>query len=442
MCRNCCLTILLVTVLLSTPGWSLEEKALLGEYPLAPGVVLTLSPHSSVGMVLAKLTGRDPFLLVEEECCQYTIPEIDGQARFSQMDEDSDVALRLEVYGHTITAWKSRSGQQPTPEAVAGSIADQLDTFVPVWMLQHNVPGVSIALIRDRKIAWTKQFGLKKLGEPGRVNEDSVFEACSMSKPLFAYAVMKLIEEKKLHLDRTLDSYLPEPYLPNEPDAGKITVRMVLNHTTGLPNWRKGGRRNGKVLTLNYPPGQRFTYSGEGMWYLQHVVEHITGKPINEYMTETVMSRIGMDRSSYAWRDEYPEDYAHGHTNAGKPNNYGFYHEGNTAFSLYTTPADYARYLILMMDTTPDEDFQLQRRTVDRMLNIESQRGQGYYYGLGWAIGGKPGRRYVFHGGSNGSGFRCHARFYRTNGSGIVVMTNARSGVPVYNKILDLVFPE
>ncbi len=442
--RACCFIILLVIPVLATSAWSLEEKALLGDYPLAPGVVLTISPHSSTKMLSAKLPDRDPFLIVEEACCQYTIPEVGGQVRFSQMDEDSDVALRLEVYGQTITAWKTNPNKEQSQvdsKPAETSLTAQLEKLVPVWMLQHNTPGVSIALIRDRRIDWTRQFGVKKVGEPNRVDEDSVFEACSMSKPLFAYAVMKLIEEKKLHLDRTLDSYLPEPYLPNEPEAGKITVRMVLSHTTGLPNWRKGGR-HAETLTLDYPPGQRFTYSGEGMWYLQRVVEHLTGKPINEYLTETVMSKIDMDRSSYVWRDDYPRNYAHGHTAAGKPNNYKFYQEGNTAFSLYTTPADYARFLILMMDTTPDEDFQIQRRTIDTMLNIQSQRGPDYYYGLGWAIGGKPGRRYVCHGGSNGSGFRCHARFYRSDGSGIVVMTNSRSGVLVYTKVLDLVFPQ
>lgn len=443
MTRNACrLMMLLVVFVLSTTGLSIEEKDLLGDYPLAPGVVLTIGPHGSVGMLSGKVTGRDAFLIVEEICCHYTIPEIGGVARFSQMEEGGDVKLQLEVYGRTITTWKDRSDNEPArPGRAPLSLTTRLEQYVPVWMLQHNVPGVSIALIEDRQVVWIHPFGLKKAGEPGLVDENSVFEACSMSKPVFAYAVMKMVEEKKLDLDRTLDSYLPEPYLPNEPEAGKITVRMVLSHTTGLPNWRKGGR-HAEVLTLDHTPGERFTYSGEGMWYLQRVVEHLTGKPINEYLTETLMSKIGMDRSSYAWRDEYVENYAHGHSREGKPKNYKYYLDGNTAFSLYTTPTDYARYLILMMDTTPDEEFQLQRRTVDRMLNIQSQRGPDYYYGLGWAIGGKPGHRYVFHGGSNGSGFRCHARFYRTDGSGIVVMTNADGGVSVYQKVLDLVYPQ
>ena len=442
MMRNAhLLTTFLVILLLTVVSPAIDEKDLLGDYPLAPGVTLTLSPHSSIGMVSAKITGREPFLFVERECCHYDIPEIGGEARFGQMKKGGHVSLRLDAYDQTVTAWKAPEGTDASGAVkIPKDPTERLKVWVPVWMIQHNVPGVSIALIRNRRIVRTMQFGLKKAGRPGRVDEDSVFEACSMSKPLFAYAVLKLVEQKKLNLDRPLDSYLPEPYLPDEPEAGRITTRMVLNHTTGLPNWRKGGR-HAKMLTLRHKPGERFIYSGEGMWYLQRVVEQITGKPINEYMTETLMSRIGMDRSSYVWQERYPENYAHGHNKAGKPNNYRYYTDGNTAFSLYTTPADYARYLILMMDTTPEEDFQISAGTLNRMLTPESRRSEGVYYGLGWAIGGPDGARYVYHGGSNGSGFRCHARFYRRDGSGIVVMTNATTGATLYNKVLDQVYP-
>lgn len=313
---------------------------------------------------------------------------------------------------------------------------------VPIWMAEHHVPGVSIALIKGREIVWSHQFGAKKTGVEGNVDEETVFEACSMSKPLFAYAVMRLVEENILDLDEPVDSYLSEPYLPHEPNAGAITARMVLNHTTGLPNWREGGRRAGVLnLELKHGPGERFTYSGEGMWYLQRVVEHLTETPINEYMERTLMSRIGMTRSSYVWQDRYVENNAHGHDKKGAPKTYRHYTEGNTAFSLYTTPIDYARYLILMMDTDAREDFQLRAATIDQMLTIESQRNEDIYYGLGWGLAGIPERPYVFHGGSNGSGFRCHARFYRDDGSGIVIMTNADGGAAVYSKILEQAYP-
>lgn len=440
MSKNARLKLLLIVVVLSAWGpsaWALEEEALLGDYVLAPDVVLTLSRGAAA--LRATIGRKEPVALLEEACCRYSIPELEAEVRFSQMERDADIWMRLERYGQTITARKKRPGDDRGPEP-PDELTARLEQWVPVWMVQHNVPGVSIAMIRDRQIVWSRQFGFKRADRPDRIDEASVFEACSMSKPLFAYAVMKLVEARKLSLDRSLDAYLPKPYLPDEPQAGQITARMVLNHTTGLPNWRKGGRRDG-TLTLDHKPGERFTYSGEGMWYLQRVVEQITGKPINEYMTETVMGPIGMDRSSYLWQDRYPENYAHGHDKEGKPRNYGYYTDGNTAFSLYTTPVDYARYLIVMMDAAPEEDFQLQLGTIDRMLTIQSQRGPDYYYGLGWAIGGPPGRRYVFHGGSNGSGFRCHARFYRGDGSGIVVMTNAIDGAALYGKILDEVYP-
>ena len=95
-----------------------------------------------------------------------------------------------------------------------------------------------------------------------------------MSKPLFTYAALQLVESGKLDLDTPLDHYLPSPYLPDDPRTGEITPRMVMAHTTGLPNWRKGGWRAGGPLPLRFPPGTRFSYSGEGYLYLQRAVPH------------------------------------------------------------------------------------------------------------------------------------------------------------------------
>ncbi|NQT40586.1 MAG: beta-lactamase family protein, partial [Planctomycetes bacterium] len=151
-----------------------------------------------------------------------------------------------------------------------------LEAKVPRLMKEEHVPGLSMVLVRENRIVWKKAFGVRIAGEPEKVDDQTIFEAASMSKPLFTYRVLKLAEDGGFDLDRPLDGCLAEPYLPDQPLAGKITARMVMLHRTGLPNWRKGGWRAGGPLLVLHEPDTRFTYSGEGYLYLQTVIEHLT----------------------------------------------------------------------------------------------------------------------------------------------------------------------
>ena len=143
-------------------------------------------------------------------------------------------------------------------------VAARLEAEVPRLMKEERVPGLSMVLIRENRIVWKGCFGVRVAGKPVKVDYDTVFEAASMSKSLFSYAVLKLVEKGEFDLDRPLDSYLPEPYLPDQPLAKKITGRMVMLHRTGLPNWREGGWRSGGPLPVQKEPDTCFTYSGEG----------------------------------------------------------------------------------------------------------------------------------------------------------------------------------
>jgi CubicO group peptidase (beta-lactamase class C family) len=116
-------------------------------------------------------------------------------------------------------------------------VISRLENEVPGLMKQGGVPGMSIALIRDGKTIWLHGFGVKDKRTQEPVRTDTVFEAASLSKPVFTYGVLKLVDQGKLDLDIPLSSYLPKPYVPDE-RVGKITARLVLSHRTGFPNWR------------------------------------------------------------------------------------------------------------------------------------------------------------------------------------------------------------
>ena len=152
----------------------------------------------------------------------------------------------------------------------------QLSSLIPGLMARANVSGLSIALIDDGKIAWIGSFGVKNTKTSDKVDNRTVFQAASLSKVVFAYGVLKLVDQGNLDLDTPLSKYVPE-YVKNDYRINAITARLVLTHRTGFPNWRP----DGQPLVIHFKPGDRFSYSGEGFVYLQRAIEKITGLPLD-----------------------------------------------------------------------------------------------------------------------------------------------------------------
>ena len=329
-------------------------------------------------------------------------------------------------------------GAQETEQLV-----DVLGSRIPQLMEAEHVPGLSMVLIRDNRIVWKGVFGVRKAGKPEKVDDRTIFEAASMSKPVFSYAVLKLVEQGRFDLDRPLDGYLPEPYLPDQPWAGRITARMVMLHRTGLPNWRQGGWRKGGPLTVLHEPDTQFTYSGEGFLYLQTAIARLTGQSVDAWMEQALLKPLNMTRSSYVWRRSFEDDYAAGHDSNGVPkSSRRFYDQGNAAYSLYTTPTDYALFLIEMMKPDRSASHSLKAETIERMTTLQVRPEEGKdesRRSLGWVVAPQEKGGWVCHSGSNGTGFRCTSRFDVKRRSGCVVMTNADSGVKVWQAILGII---
>jgi CubicO group peptidase (beta-lactamase class C family) len=129
---------------------------------------------------------------------------------------------------------------------------------IPKWLQESEMPAVSIAIIRNRQLAWRGAFGVKDTGTNERVDADSIFAACSDTKPVFAYGVMKLVEKGLLNLDTPLTKYTTRR-ITTDARIDLITARHVLSHTTGFPNWRQG-----PDLPIQFTPGSQYQYSGEG----------------------------------------------------------------------------------------------------------------------------------------------------------------------------------
>ena len=332
-----------------------------------------------------------------------------------------------------------------------------------------SVPGLALAVVDGRRV-WRRGFG-EAIEDPARpVSEETVFEAASLGKPVFAYAVMRLVDAGSIDLDRPLYDYLPIPDANNS-RMKRVTARHVLSHTTGLPNWRS----QPSAMEPTSDPGTAFSYSGEGYFYLQRVVEALSNKPFGRLMREQVLDPLGMKQSSYVWQPEFDTRMAAGYdgqekrldvqsaigrmTQAiagewGKPLNEWRYEDSaravqlvnpqwpvlplymvpNAAASLLTTVGDYAKFLTQIVAPS-DGGSALSAAARRTMLKPEIRLNSALQWGLGWGIQRDEHGEVLWHWGANNS-FRNFVIADTVNGRAIVVLTNSENGPRIYERVI------
>ena len=315
-----------------------------------------------------------------------------------------------------------------------------LSGTVSQLMSEGEVPGLSIAWIRDGKVHWASARGVKNTETKEIVDLRTMFEAASLSKPVFAYAVLKMVERGELDLDTPLSKYLPA-YIENDERLNLITARRVLSHTTGFPNWRP----DGKPLQIMFTPGERFSYSGEGFVYLQKVVERLTGQPLDAVMRKEVFVPLGMKDSTYVWQERIAPQMASGHSQFGKPFPLYRGQAANAASSLRTTPSDYAKFVIAVMNGTG-----LKEATVRQMLTPQVKLDEGCVicvgrkelkpseslaWGLGVGLQHSAQGDAFWHWGDN-SGFKDFVIAFPEQRAGVVIFTNSDYGPGIIPEIV------
>ncbi|HTZ33209.1 MAG TPA: serine hydrolase [Methylomirabilota bacterium] len=346
----------------------------------------------------------------------------------------------LAVLPAPLSAQTTASDQRVPLRKPDSSTIQALEQRLPELMKQANIPGVSIALIRDGKTYWLHEFGVRNTKTNAPVTADTIFEAASLSKPVFAYGVLKLVDQGKLELDVPLSKYLPKPYIEGDLRLDKITARIVLSHRTGFRNWRPGNS-----LEIYFTPGERFSYSGEGFVYLQKVVEQITGKPLNDYMTEAVFTPLGMTGSSYVWRDNYDSLTANGHDPDGQPGEKYKPKDSNAASSLHTTARDYATFLDALLNgkglkpTTLREMEKPQIAVDPECTNctdrLPKELSKSVFWGLGIGIQETAQGESLWHWGDNGA-FKGYTVVYPKQKIGVVYFANSENGLSIAGEVV------
>jgi len=344
---------------------------------------------------------------------------------------------------------------------------------LPQLMEWANVPGLAIAIIKNGKLSWSPSFGVTKAGETKSVTPETIFPAASLSKSVVAYAILRMRDEKLIDIDRPLWDYFPYPDLPQVDDAKLITARHVLSHSSGLQNWRFGA--NDK-LTLAFKPGQGFQYSGEGYYYLQRVIEVLTGSGFTGYMQDQVLKPLGMVNSTFLWTAASEERCSWGHNGRLEPRE-GFSarrgrayrelaekwakplatwkhedavraHESiekdsparpdsllpNAAASLLSTANEYAMFLTRLLRPKGDGS-DISEASRRDMFSTQTKINSAVSWGLGVGLENYGGRTHIWHWGDNGN-FKAFMIGDTTNGSGLVVFTNAQNGHKMWQRIV------
>ncbi len=285
----------------------------------------------------------------------------------------------------------------------------------PYWLQATGTPGLTVALLEGGKTREVLCFGSTDLEGKAPVTEATVFQAASLSKQALLYAALKAVEAGKLDLDRPLSQYLDKPYEADDPDLSRITARHVLTHTTGWPNWLDAG----KPIQRRRPPGEQWGYSGAGFVYLQKVLEAIWNEPAVHYTRRLVLDPLGMQASSFVWRDEYAKSATKGFNATGMQENDWRPSEVNGASSLHTTAREYA----LLLEAYLGRDMRERHPDVYRQQVAINAR-------LGWSLGWGTANDVLWQWGDNGE-FKAFSALVPTRKLGIVILTNGERGMRI-----------
>ena len=320
-------------------------------------------------------------------------------------------------------------------------VSKRLYEQIPAVLKTARVPGLSVALIANGQLTSEHGFGVKSAGIRDLVTTKTIFEAASLTKPLFAYLALLAVDSRLLDLDVPLVTYLDgetiEGKLIQHPLNAegfrrdwfeRISARHVLSHSSGMPHGERG-----IPFPLFFEPGSEFKYSATGYYFLQIVMERLKGEPLERFAERELFQPLSMERSSLVWLDRLGTDVADGHDLRSRPQAIRKYQRAHAAASMYTTAGDYARFIIAILggegltDSSRMEMFTPQ-------ISIEEDD----YWGLGFGIERGGTGDALWQWGDNRV-FRNFAIAYPDRGAAVVYLSNSNNGLGIRDEIVQTV---
>ncbi len=323
-------------------------------------------------------------------------------------------------------------------------------------MQRFNVPGASVAVIKDSTLHWAKGYGLADVETKRVVETTTLFQAASISKPVTAMAAVRLAQDGRFSLDADVNTILKSWRVPASDLTrdGPVTPRSLFSHTSGaddgfgFPGYEPSAPRPTLVQILNgeapsnvkkvlfaRPPFQAYKYSGGAVTLMQLALTDLTGTPFAEFMRATVLAPLQMTSSTY--EQPLPEPMAarasraHSREGLARPTAWHVYPE-QAAAGLWTTPSDLAKFAIEVQRAMKGPRGSVLTQASAREMTTPVGVGP---YGVGLAVDKRGEGWYFSHGGSNW-GFQCMVVAHVRKGYGVAVMTNADSGGQLITEIV------
>jgi CubicO group peptidase (beta-lactamase class C family) len=351
-------------------------------------------------------------------------------------------------------------GQASVKKADGGTITTrEIDTIVTRLMAEGDVNGLCLAVINDQKPVYMKAYGYKNTSAQTWLDTATCMYAASLAKPLFAYMVMQLADKALIDLDKPLYTYLPkllpqyEAYTDLEGDDRwkLITARHCLSHTTGFDNWRQFNPDNSNKLKINFTPGSRYAYSGEGLVLLQMVVETVTGQPLEQLAQQQIFKPFGMYRTSFVWQPPFEKNYAVGHDMNGDTVPKYRNTQSNAAGSMETSIADYTRFIVAVMQAKGISE-KSWKEMLSPQIAIYTQhqfpslnndttganRSINLSYGLGWGLFTSSYGKAFFKEG-HGDGWVHYTICLPDKKTALIIMCNSANGESIFKELVEKV---
>lgn len=310
---------------------------------------------------------------------------------------------------------------------------ERITRFMQEMMHHYQVPGAQLALVREGRIIYDRSFGVTNAYTRTPVTKTTLFEAASITKMVFAFAVLRLVERKEFDLDAPLLDLLAFPALEHDLRARKLNARHVLTHRSGLPNWASSEK-----ITLAFTPGTAYGYSGEAFEFLARAVSHVTKRPIEDILLKDALLPMGLATNThFADSPLVRSGAAHGHRLSGITLS-RFPRKVGVAHSMLTTAGSLASFMIGLHERKG-----LKSTTYDELLKIHTRRPANEIatrqtwrkgFGLGFMLMESPTGLVFGHDGNNGD-FRANFEAYENLRSGYVLMTNGSLGGVLSNAL-------
>ena len=303
---------------------------------------------------------------------------------------------------------------------------NQLNKSIQEYMDYYSVEGASLLVLKDHKIVYKQHFGYANNYSQLPVNDQTLFEVASITKPFFSFAVMRLYERGLIDLDKPLYNYLEFEQVADHPFSKLLTAKHILAHQSGLPNWPTADG-----YTFLSKPGEGYFYSGSAYQYLAKVIEKITGKNINQVLHEEISKPLGIKNLYFQAHEDVLKHKSHGHFN-GYPGFIDMPDRPWVAGCLITNTESLAEFLFAI-----DQRKGLKPETYEIMLNhhtvipdnqVENIWGFKEFMSLGFFV-----EKYddtgtaIGHTGNNGD-FKSVFKYYEEDQVGYVLLTNGNTG--------------